>query len=244
MLTMMVMMVSVAMHGQTPERSSWAMGIHGMAEAGIVRGSVGVPIALGTAPGTAYQDATIVGGMTYGVGMQFLVTVRPPDLPTSASLAVGMQRRHIAASGTVGEPFPSDLGERHADLYRDQTVLMAAVDGRYCVGGAWHVVGALGMELPLGNEQVSLWLYETGTSVGNERLQRRSGVRYRSVLDGPLRMTFMGGLARDIVVGIHGNSGAVLTPQIGIVTGTSLVGTASWYPIVVRMGVALTWEIK
>lgn len=243
LLAIVFMVFSGVVHPQTSERSSWALGVHGMAEVGILRGSVNVPVAIGTAPGTTYENLAIIGGMTYGVGMQILVAFRPSSSLTTASFSLGMQRRHISASGTVGEPLQADLGASQADLLYDQSVTMVAIDGRHSIGAGWHVIGALGVELPLGSEQAALWVYETGPTYSVDRLERRSGVRYRTAVGDRERITVSAGLSRDVIVGMHGNTGVLLTPQLSIASGSSFAAGASWYPIVIRMGVALTWSV-
>lgn len=243
LLTMILTMVGGAVHPQVPDRSSWAVGVQGTAETGIVRGRVDIPLALGTAPGTTYQDIAITGGVTYDVGLQVLVAFRPPSSPMSVGMSLGMKRRHVAASGDVGERLLTDLDGGQADLLYDQTLMIAAIDGLYRMGKGWHLFGSLGMELPLSREQAALWIFETGSLRMDDRLQRRSGVRYRTTVDDCERFTIGGGLARDLIVGMHGNTGVFLTPQLAVVTGSSLAAGASWLPITIRMSVALTWAL-
>lgn len=243
LLTVMTMMMIGTVDAQISERSSWALGVHGTAEAGVVRGRVHVPLALGTAPGTTHQDLSITGGMTYGAGMQLHITYRPPASPATAAVSIGMLRRHIAASSDVGEWLLTDLDGGQADLLYDQTVMMTAIDGRYRLGGGWHLVGTLGLEMPIGGEQAALWVFETGSSRAFERLQQRSRVRYRTTVNDSERLTVGLGLSRDVVVGMHGNTGVLLSPQLAVVAGSSFAAGSSWFPIVIRVGVTLTWTL-
>lgn len=240
LVTVTLIIVSLAVHAQVSERSSWAVGVCGVADAGLIHGRIGIPLALGTAPGTTYQDIGITGGVTYAVGMQILAAFRPPSSFTSFAVSIGMQRRHIAASGNVGEPLLTTQDGGQADLLQDQTLMMAGVDGRYSIGRGWHVLGSLGIEVPLGREQAALWIYETGALRIEDPRQPSSGVRYRSMVDVRERYTISAGLARDVIVGMHGNTGVVLTPQLTVVTGSSLTDGTTWIPIVIRMGVTLT----
>ncbi|MBU3741153.1 MAG: hypothetical protein FGM24_02590 [Candidatus Kapabacteria bacterium] len=222
---------------------AWMLGVRGMAVAGITSGPIELPFTLGTAPNADIMTISLPGGTIVGASAVAVCTYRPAMSLHALTAGIGLGLQRLTARTTT--PVTADTSVRNAvfDLTQDRPVVTILAEGRRAFGTAgWHIMLGFRADLPIGDDATILWQRELNAAVLPYHLEQ-AAVRHRSRLPAAWRLSGNLGVGRDIMVGMHGNTGMYCTPFVAVGAGKGPDGIGGWMPISVQIGVTLSKRI-
>ncbi|NQW30294.1 MAG: hypothetical protein HQ472_07275 [Ignavibacteria bacterium] len=218
----------------------WWLGLNTSAFYALNFGTLTVEYVGGTSPGSEPIYAKTQGGFAYGIGTGIALEYRPFQSPLGFILTLAPEWRWMKSESTV--PIKNDIYAYNATFETQSRIIyaVASLATKVQIGrsGTFLLFG-LNFDLPLYTIDTFLWQHEIpdGNPTNDEPGAPQTSIKFATHVNFKPRVGLQIGVGHDILAGLFGYRGQLITPYICLQGATPTVSDpSSWNGANVRLG--------
>lgn len=226
-------------------KEEWWVGANISAHYAMGFGTMTVQYGGGTSPNVPPLVAQTQGGYGYGIALAPSIEYRAIRSPLGIMLNMGVDYRHTTSNSTV--PISNGIYAYNATFASTASVLYGTFSllAKYSIGSrGFFVLGGPFLDIPLSSSSY-VWQHETlpeGVEVGELPGFGNTSIKFNTNVNLRTRIGLEVGFGTDILVGLFGYTGQLITPYFMIQGATPvMVDPTPWNSLLVRLGVM--WRV-